>query len=527
MPEKIRVIDLFAGPGGLSEGFSRHGERDWLSVTGGSLVGALGGGRVSFDVALSIEMDSEAHQTLEARALWRKLSTSRERSLYRKWLLGETTREDLFEGMGRLGRKVKSEAWKATLGDVREDEVDRRIQTALGRKTPWVLIGGPPCQAYSLAGRSRNRGVRGYRPEGDARHFLYEQYLRIVARHRPDVFVMENVKGLLSAEVGGRRMFDRIFSDLREPARALGLGRSVSYDLFGLVLPEARPGSASRLWDDAPVPPEDFVVRMEKFGIPQCRHRVILLGIRSGIRKVPASLSGGSSVGARQVLSDLPRLRSRLSSGDSLDAWRTAILECRDSRWVHRLDEKTASVIRKALKRVEARRADEFGEEVAEESIVSGFAPEWYRATDLILNHRARGHMKKDLLRYLFVAAYGSAHGQSPTLGFFPSELLPSHRNVGAAVTTGGNFSDRFRVQLAGRPSTTVTSHISKDGHYYVHYDPAQCRSLTVREAARLQTFPDDYFFCGSKTAQYRQVGNAVPPLFATQIAAVVADLLG
>jgi DNA (cytosine-5)-methyltransferase 1 len=130
----------------------------------------------------------------------------------------------------------------------------------------------------------------------------------------------------------------------------------------------------------------------------------------------------------------------------------------------------------------------------------------------------------QDLKRYLFAAKFARKYGFSPKLRDYQrysEALLPDHANA-----KSGKFSDRFRVQLEDSPATTVTSHISKDGHYFIHYDPSQCRSFTVREAARIQTFPDNYIFCGSRTAQYHQVGNAVPPFLAKKLAEVVYHIL-
>src|SRR5262249_28069528 len=150
---------------------------------------------------------------------------------------------------------------------------------------------------------------------------------------------------------------------------------------------------------------------------------------------------------------------------------------------------------------------------------------EWFHDANLqgVLNHSSRAHIPSDLWRYLYASVFAKLHGTSPTLREFPKSLWPAHSNLkGRNERDELAFDDRFRVQVKSRPATTVTAHISKDGHYFIHPDPRQCRTLTVRKAARLQTFPDDYVFLGPRTEQYQQVGNAVPPLLALQIAGIV-----
>ncbi len=142
-----------------------------------------------------------------------------------------------------------------------------------------------------------------------------------------------------------------------------------------------------------------------------------------------------------------------------------------------------------------------------------------------ICNHFTRPHIRKDLYRYLFASCFAEINERSPFLRDYPVELLPNHKSVSNAIKYG-YFNDRFRVQVYDRPSTTVTSHLAKDGHYFIHPDPFQCRSMTVREVARLQAFPDDYYFCGSRSAKYIQVGNAVPPLLSREIASIVLEVL-
>ena len=153
----------------------------------------------------------------------------------------------------------------------------------------------------------------------------------------------------------------------------------------------------------------------------------------------------------------------------------------------------------------------------------------WYNspAPGLVFNHESRSHMSSDLHRYMFASVFAQQCKFSPNLGNFPFRLLPNHANANRSASSNNLFTDRFRVQAANTVGSTVTSHISKDGHGFIHYDPTQCRSLTVREAARIQTFPDDYCFLGSRTAQYHPVGNAVPPYLAYQIAETIAQATG
>ncbi len=230
------------------------------------------------------------------------------------------------------------------------------------------------------------------------------------------------------------------------------------------------------------------------------------------------------------VIDDLPRLRSGLSKeSDSSEEWCNAVKLIAQAKW---LDSKSVSAeLRQAIITASQNIDDNLLR--GEHFIPTQTSPErskklnWYRDDSLngICNHESRSHIRADLHRYFFAAVFASVNKRSPTLNDFPKELLPKHLNVQEAID-GSKFNDRFRVQVSGKPSTTVVSHISKDGHYYIHYDPSQCRSLTVREAARLQTFPDNYFFEGNRTQQYHQVGNAVPPLLANKIAEKVFAIL-
>lgn len=509
----IPIIDLFAGPGGLGEGFSSLDEGQ------------------AFKIVVSAEMETSAHKTLSLRSYFRRVKQStRDVHRYYRFCNGESV--EPFDSVTKSAwDEAHDEARQFELGNPSDnDELDKILDSRLKTQDTCVLIGGPPCQAYSLVGRSRNLGKVGYKAENDHRHFLYKEYLRIIRTRRPAVFVMENVKGILSAEVDGERIFHHILSDLCDPEAALG-GESTDsgYTIYSLV----NDTKFEKGMDVSAIEPRDFIIRAEEHGIPQARHRVILLGVR-------ADLAATAKIGrlnkslplhiVDDVLNGLPRLRSKISRQlDTSEMWARTVIDhltslAKDAREKDQLD-----LCGELLSSAEGIRYDLPGGNLRFVGDSDNVLPEdlknWYLDKNLRvwLNHEARGHMTSDLRRYAYASTFAICHGHSPKghEQFQLDGLRPNHENWET-----GKFSDRFKVQRYGIPSTTITSHIAKDGHYFIHPDPTQCRSLTVREAARLQTFPDNYFFMGNRTQQFHQVGNAVPPLLANRIAQIVKEII-
>ena len=512
MRRAVPVVDLFSGPGGLAEGFSAL-----RTPTG----------RSRFPVSLSIEKDPSAYRTLRLRAFLRKFGAAFPPEYY-DFLNGVTTEEPDWAGLHpghwaaacretvrmELGTREANMFLHRRLGRLREEHDGRT-----------VLLGGPPCQVYSVAGRSRNAGKADYNADEDDRLLLYEHYARALWRLRPAVAVMENVKGMLSARRNGTAIFPEVMRRLRHA------GGIDTYRLFALA-----PACDAVLRDEAPRP-KDYLVRAEEHGVPQARHRVFVICVRSDVAAalpegwLPRLERRSDRVSLHDVIGSMPGLRSRLSGGDDARAWRDAVRASCEKIMANRpgMSREEDCCFRKG---VECALATADGSplpwrnacgQVALPAGCHAGLRDWIFDGNIqvLPNNETRSHVAADLERYLFAAVFARAFNRFPKTTDYPEALMPPHVNWHT-----GKFDDRYRVQLPGGPSTTVTSHLSKDGHYFIHPDPAQCRSLTVREVARLQTFPDNYYFHGSRTQQYVQVGNAVPPFLAHQIAGIIWRLL-
>lgn len=502
---QIPVVDVFAGPGGLGEGFSAYKTPSKSA-------------HQPFKIAISAEMEANAARTLRLRAFFRQFEQGKAPTSYYNYVGGEATApwtsktEAQWKASGEEARQLK-------LGDPENDAIlHARIKQVASKGAPWILIGGPPCQAYSLVGRARNRGVAGYKAEEDHRHFLYKHYLKILKDHKPSVFVMENVKGILSSKVGGELMFPKILADLRAPGGRNG----PKYRIVPMMV-------------DGQAPPFDeedgrrYILRAEELGVPQARHRVVLLGVLEeiDISKIRRIQPLQHPVDVAEVIKGLPRLRSGITDVD-FNSWSKEAKEILNFAADVSEDALVERTLRKQSALVGKTDYGSGGKRMPWKTGCGDVPPhlkEWLIDDKLgwLLNHEVRNHMWMDLVRYGYASAFALAHDRSPRGATeFPEAMHPDHANW-----TTGKFVDRFKVQRWIGPSSTITSHLSKDGHYFIHPDPTQLRSLSVREAARLQTFPDNYFFEGSRGAQFRQVGNAVPPWMAVQIADVVYSILG
>jgi DNA (cytosine-5)-methyltransferase 1 len=503
----FHVVDLFAGPGGLGEGFAGYRDKH---------------GHKAFKSAIAFEKDRNSWATLKLRHFFREFDDGHAPTEYYQVCTDQSKLGALYDAYPLEADAADRAAIHIELSPKNRKEVRQRIDESVGQADEWVLVGGPPCQAYSLAGRSRMANNPNF--DDDERHFLYKEYLQTIADHEPPVFVLENVKGLLSANVRGNSTVERILTDLAGPSAATGGNNSLRYRLYSLF-------SGKEIGDHEEV--RSLLVKSEDYGIPQARHRVFVLGVRDDLNGSPGALRASKRrVLIEDVISDLPKLRSGISGReDTPEGWADIVRSFPLSTVLRQMPDHLDRQIATESFETYLSHFDRFPRERIRSDYRKGQPSEvvmsWYRdpMNVRISSHETRSHMPADIHRYFFASVFGAAYRRSPNLRDFPENLLPNHRSAKNSINSK-YFGDRFRVQLTGSVSSTIVSHISKDGHYYIHPDPIQCRSLTVREAARLQTFPDNYVFLGGRTSQYHQVGNAVPPLLANQIAEVVAEFL-
>ena len=390
--KKYTFIDLFSGCGGLSEGFYRMG----------------------FTALAHVEINHWACETLRKRMA--------------------------YYGYSNIEREVIEK-------DITSDDILTDIDNAVAGRPIDVIIGGPPCQAYSTAGRVRDsKGMA-----SDPRNFLFESYVKILEYFRPKFFVFENVTGLLSARVNGKPIMPSIMSAL---------------------------GNSYKLIND----PNILVHNTADYGVPQIRMRVIIMGVRKDI-----------------------------ATKEAIDLYNGVV----KTHW----NPETDTIERKGLKKyVSVREAIgdlppvEPGEDASTTSYDypcnNAFLKRIGKAGIYpLMDHIARKHNALDRERFAIMINNHWSFGQL-------RKEMPQYEHEHARV-----FDNSYVVQWWDLPSKTILAHIHKDGFQFIHPDGDQTRSFTVREAARIQSFPDDFEFAGSRGEKYKQIGNAVPPLFAEALA--------
>ena len=354
----IKFVDIFAGPGGLNEGFAAMRNQD---------------GKVVFQSTVAAEMDQHAVATLQLRKFYRECLSAGNIDSYVEYIKGKSPLP-YDENNFKLWKSVTRLTPRITLGLEEDNEhFDKLLKATVKGNDPWVLLGGPPCQAYSNIRRWTYRTENGFDLSDDHRAHLYKEYLRVLSKFGPSVFVMENVKGLLSSP-----FFNRIIDDLT----AIKFGGE-SYLIYSLTLPPERTNLA-----------RDYVVQAEKYGVPQARHRVILLGVRSDISKVPRTLNEHGRINhAADVLKGLPKLRSGFSRDKNDDkSWLSFVCESSKA-----LSEKynLSKVQFKLLKQNSTRIVKASSNNDLLNFIIGD-------QLGNLTNHETRSHINGDVKRYLF-----------------------------------------------------------------------------------------------------------------------------
>jgi DNA (cytosine-5)-methyltransferase 1 len=414
---EFTVLDLFAGAGGLSEGFFRTG----------------------YNFLSHIDKDKNALMTLETRAIYHALNAAGLDDIYWGYLKGQYGRQDFLKECGPFSEQISKGIIELELTSVTREKIVSKIDKCRmnsGTKNIDLIIGGPPCQAYSIVGRSRDP----QRMQNDTRNYLYRYYLELLKYFKPSIFVFENVPGMRSAKGG------EIYESFKR--RAMNCGYII----------------------------EDKILDSQDFFVLQKRKRLIVIGWRSEYDlEYPSFKPVDHSYIVSDLLSDLPPL----NPGDGSDSFQSY------------MGPPTEYLVRAGIR----------------------------SKKDVLIQHSARTHNDRDKAIYRHAITAWFKDHRRLKYDELPEELK-THNNR-------KSFKDRFKVVEADRSySHTILAHISRDGHYYIHPDINQSRSLTSREAARIQSFPDNYKFEGSKKSQYRQIGNAVPPLMAEGIAHAIKGML-